>query len=453
MTANPSTFDFSKYVVSEDQNEPEIEATKEQSNEPFDFSKYVVKEPTALDEGIRHVVRTASRGLETAGGFARDVYDVIKYGNEQLPEFTKSKSEPNFVQKAGQALIEKLPSSEDLRTQSIEKTGGYTAPQSELEEIGDEVTSLATTLLNPTKIFKGAAKFISNLGSSFLKAGITKGAGKGAELLGADESQKRKVELGTLLLTGFMNKKSADAYVSDKYKTARSLINPNDTIRTRNLYRSLSNVEQQLQRGISTPTKDEVLKKLKEFKTKASHGRMTADELVETYHNINENLTSKKLFDELNTSERRLLKHRYDLFKNEVGKEIGEYGKTNPEFYKEWQAANEGYATIAKSKGVSNYLESKLGKMPKHLVGSLAIDVFLKSPYATAGVVGTYGIIKASEFLYRLGKSKTLQDHYRKVIMEAGNENLKGVINNLSAMNKILEKPIQHNNRHQEQLT
>ena len=141
-------------------------------------------------------------------------------------------------------------------------------------------------------------------------------------------------------------------------------------VNTSNLSNNLANVEKQLSRGVSTPTKDEVRKSLSELKSKASGGAMEMDELVESFHNINERMNSKKLFDDLNTTERKLLKSRYDLVKNEMRNEIAQYGKFNPEFYKTWEGANQGYATIAESKKLANFLQSKLGKIPHHLAGS-----------------------------------------------------------------------------------
>lgn len=442
----PQSFDFSKYRVKESglQNEyvaPNTHAA-EPDNTPFDFSQYRLKQPpTRFEEFTRHAARTGARVGETIAGFPGDVVHLTNYLASYLPETPDIfKREPNFIQKAGAQALQSLPSSNELKEFSSHLTKGYTDPKGAAEELGDEISSLATVLINPSKAVTGFPQFLKTVGGSVGKAIGVKSAGKGAELLGADESTKNKVELGALFLTGFLGKKSVDKYVGEQYDKARSSIPKGTMVNTTGLESALNQVDQLLARGLSTDTKDEVKKALSELKAKASGGAMELDELVESYHNINERLNSKKLFDELSTSEKRLLKSRYDLVKDEVENEIQKYGKSNPEFYKTWKGANDGFATIAQSKKVSRFLESKLGKIPHHLAGSLALDLFLKSPAATIGVAGTYSAIKAGELLYRIAKSPTLRDHYTKFIMEAGNENLPGVIKHLEALNKAVPK-------------
>jgi hypothetical protein len=171
------------------------------------------------------------------------------------------------------------------------------------------------------------------------------------------------------------------------------------------------------------------------LKTKASAGLMETEEIVQSYHDINEIMSSKKLFDDLNSGERRLLKHRMDLVKDELRSEIEKYGKANPEFYKTWTQANEAYGAIASSKKVSNWLESKIGSLPKHLAGSIAIDIFLGHPLTAVGAFGTYGLIKTGELIAKISKSPKLREHYMKVLFEAGNENLPGVVKHLEVLN------------------
>lgn len=418
--------------------EPPPTEDMQSPEEPFDFNKYQIKQPpTRWEEFKRHSARTASRVAESVVGFPGDLVSFAKYLGDQFPD-TPSwlQREPNFVQKAGRKALESLPTSSELKDFSSYLTSGFTDPQSATEELGDDVSSLATVLISPAKAVKSFPSFVKNLGSAVLKAFGVKSAGKGAELLGATPGQQTAVEVGTLFLTGLFGGKTADKFIGEQYQKARSLIPKGTMVNTTNLERELASVEAQLSRGVSTATKDEVKKSLQELKAKASGGAMEIDEIVESLHNINEKINSKKLFDELSTSERRLLKSRYDMLKDKVHEEIAAYGKHNPEFYKAWTSANEGYATIAQSKKVSNFLQSKLGKIPHHLAGSLALDLFLGKPAAVVGVGGAYTAVKAGEMMYRIAKSPTLRDHYMRVLMEAANENLPGVIKNIEALDK-----------------
>lgn len=442
MNQSDPPFDFSKYYVQEDATNQEIAPKTVAPEEPFDFGKYYVKEPeTNLQAVGRHVTRTGARVAETIVGLPGDFINFAKYLNESLPEPPKIfQREPNLIQRAGKTALEALPTSQDLKEVSSFASGGYTDPQGPYEEKGDEIASLSTALVNPSKAMQGFGALVKNIGISVLKATGVKGAGVGAELLGADESTKNKVELGTLFITGLINGKTADKYVGKKYDKARSLIPEGTMIETKGLSQSLDEVDKILAKGISTNTKNEVRSALNELKAKASGGAMEMEEVVQSFHDINERLTSKKLFEELKTSERKLLKSRYDLVKKEVGKEVEKYGKTNPEFLKEWRGANEGFATIAQSKTVSNWLGTKKQYLPHHLAGSLAVDLFLGHPYAIAGTAGGAVALKSLELLYRISNSPTLRDHYRKAIMEATNENMRGFVQHVGALDKEANK-------------
>jgi hypothetical protein len=444
-------FDLSKYETKGTTNTQPIQSENiSNSDQPFDFDKYKVKEPpTKLQETGRHIARTASRVGETVLGFPGDIVGLINALGENLPSLPKGlQPTPNFIQRAGKSALESLPTSQDLKEFSSKITQGFTDPQGAAEELGDEITSLGTMLLSPAKAVKSFPSFLKNIGVAVSKAIGVKSAGKVAESLGADEQGKQAAELGTLFLTGLVSQKTADKFIGEQYQKARSQIPPGTMVNTSNLANNLTAVETQLARGISTPTKDEVRRSLSELKGKASGGAMEMDELVESFHNINERMNSKKLFDELNTTERKLLKNRYDLVKDEVRKEISQYAQYNPEFYKTWKGANQGFTTIAESKKLRNFLQSKLGKIPHHLAGSIALDLFLKTPVSTIGVATGYSAVKAGEIMTRIAKSPTLRKHYLEVIKEASKENLPGVIKNLDILDKAMKD---RHNTHRDQ--
>jgi hypothetical protein len=433
------TFDFSQYRVNDVETESiPSQVTDNEESEPFDFNAYKVKEPPTLKQEIgRHVTRTGARIGETILGFPGDVVKFTKSLSEALPKPPSFlQKEPNLIQKAGKKALESVPGSEDLKKVSSYLTSGFTDPQGALEELGDEVTSLATILVEPAKAVESFPKFLGTIGKAFGKSAAVKGAGEGSKKLGATEGQQQAVELGTLFMTGLLGKKTADKFISEKYEKAKSLIPKGTLLDTTDMYFALEEAESKLSKGLSTPTKDKVRQSLDELKAKASGGLMEAEEVIQSVHDINEIMNSKKLFDELNTSERRLLKSRFDLVKDELHQEVAKYGKTNPEFYKEWTEANKGYGAIASSKKVGNWFESKIGKLPKHLVGSLAIDLFLGHPAAIPATIGSYSFLKTGELLTRIVKDPKLTEHYMKVLLEAGNENLPGAIKHLNALDK-----------------
>lgn len=458
--SNEELFDFSKYLVKDSELSQQLEPLNleskledNQQEEPFDFSKYAVKQPeTVLEKTARGAIRTGSRIAETIAGYPGDFAQFAKYTGEKLPKVPSFlEREPNILQKGLIKAVESLPTSGELKQVSEKLTGGYTKPKTSVEEFGDQVSSLATILVNPSKAMQSLGSLAKNLGSSVLKAVTTKSVGKGAELLGASDPTKNKIELGTLFMLGLLEPKNAEAYAKDKIKKATSLIPEEQMIKTSSLAKNLEKLERDLSKGVGTPTKEQVLKPLRELKAKASGGAMEMKEIDTAYRNLNEIINSKKLFDELSTTERKLLRHRFDLLKDVLRKPFKEYGKSNPEFYKEWTGGNEAFSTVAQSKSASNFIKSKMGSIPKHLAGSLAIDLFTGHPGAIPATVGAYSAVKGIELLQRVAKSPVLRDHYQKVIMEAANNNFRGMVHNLEKLDKELKKTENKSNTRNQQ--
>ncbi len=439
------TFDLNKYLVQDKtpQEEPQTQASA--SSQPLELDKYIVpEEATTFDNFKRHAARTGSRVGETIAGFPGDFVKFVQFMADKLPHVPTGK--PNALQELGKKGLEKLPTSEDIKQFSEQYTKGYTKAQGKGEEIGDEVASLATALMIPARDPRKFTSFLGALGKNIpgavTKAAAVKGAGEGAEMLGAGPKTKAATELGMLFLTGMVGGKTADKFVSEKYSKARSLIPEGDIVGTNKLINGLDSVEKELSRGVSTATKNEVLTPLREIRNKASGGGMLADELVESFHNLNEKMTSKKLFDELGKSEQKLLKHRYDMLKSEVTGTLKDYGKRNPEFFKEWSEANQGYATIAQSKKVSNFI-SKHRRTPSHIATAVGVELLFGQPQlaavTAAAAGGAYGAVKSGELLYRVMKSPVLRKHYLDVIENATKENVGGTVKSLNALEKELQ--------------
>lgn len=383
----------------------------------------------------RHLARSGSRIAETIVGLPGDLISFIKGISEKLPNPPEIlQREPNFIQKLGKNVLESLPTSASLKKKSEELTSEYTKPKSESEEISDEIVSLSTALAFPSK---DPLKFKSLL-SAIGKATGVKTAGKTAEYLGASEEGKAFTELGGLFLTGLMGKKTAPKFVNEQFQEARSSIPKGTLLPTHNLNSGLTAVEQELNRGIKTATKSEVLNSVKDLKKKSSGGFMEADELVEAYHNLNEKISSKKLFEDLSKGERALLKRRYDMIKNPLSETIKDYGKYNPKFYNKWNNANQSYATIAKSKQLSNWIESKIGSIPKHLAGGIALEVLTGHPKLAVATAGSAASLKIGEMIYRIMKSPSLRKHYIDVIAKGSEENFPAFVKSLSKLEEGL---------------
>ena len=436
------TFNFDKYLVKDGSEfQEDIQETESMTPvEPFNFDKYLVQEkglPQEIGEEVaRFSTRTASRIGETVAGMPGDVVQFTEWLNSKLPEVTSFlQGKQNFLQEKGKELLQNLPSSQDLKEWTSEISSGYTDPQGAMEEFGDSVIELASALAigkDPTKI--------KNLLGAIGKATLAKGAAKGAEELGAEELGQFGTELGTLFLLSLTDKKAAGKYVSDKYTRARNLIPKNTMISTGALQKELKGIQSELSRGISTTTKSDVKAAIQDLEGKISGGAYPAEELIESFHDINERMNSKKLFDDLSKGERKKLKFRYDKFKDSITKEIDKYGKSNPEFVKEWKEANEGFGAIAKSQKVSRFIESKIGSLPKHLVYGIGIELFTGHPKIALATAASFGAMKTGELLSRVAKSPTLRKHYLNVLREASQENFPAMVNELNKLDKGLKE-------------
>jgi len=427
------TFDPSKYAVkNQGSNVPEYEPDPD-----FDPSRFAVQpDASATSEILRHAARTGSRIGESALGFIGDLNSLYKSGKQKLQEKAGVSVEPNLAIKAFDYLMDQLPTSESLRQKSIQATGGYTAPKNAAEELGDDVTSLATALALPAK---NPLKFMNLLKSVGLAVG-TKGAGEVSKVLGASPEVQFGTEMGTLALGTLLGSKTANQFVNGLYREARDSIPKGAMVNTGGLTQELSNVKTNLAKGVSTASKNEVMKVIDELGAKASGGAMEAEELVEAFHNINERMSSKKLFDELSKSEQRQLRQRYDLVKDSVRSTLKDYGNTNPEFYKTWEQANQGYATIQNSMRASRWIEKKIGSLPKHLALGLGAELLLGFPKTAAATVGSAGALKTGELLYRTMKSPALRKHYVKAISVASAQDAVAFQKELEALNKGLKE-------------
>jgi hypothetical protein len=425
VTSKPS-FEWEKFENLEKEPEQEINEEK------------LVEKPSKLKEFGRHAARIGSRIGETIVGFPGDIVQFTKGISQHLP---KTGEEPTEIQKLGRGLLEKLPTNEDVKKVTSYLTSGFTDPKSATEELGDELTSLSTSLAIPFKNPGSFTKFLGSLGKSIAQSTAAVGARKGVEEFGGSKTAQNSTELGVLFLTSLIGKKTANKYVSEQYQQAKSKIPAGTMLPTESLLSDLNSIEKDLSVGIGTPTKNEVLGAIQELKNKAAGGAMPAEDLVQSFHDINERMTGKRLFEDLNKTERKLLKSRYDKFKDKVTNSIADYGKYNPDFYTPWKRANQGFATLAESRKVSAFLEQNIKKLPPHIVTSVAFDLFLGKPAATGITAATYLGVKTGELLYRVAKSPTLSKHYLDVVTAAGKENLPGVINALNRLDKELNNP------------
>lgn len=444
--------DWSQYSIDEPEANEQVSQQSQISSvdqQPVNWDQYAVGKPSVAREVGRHATRLTSRVGETIGGFPGGSVQLAKAAGDwlenkvPLPSFLKGTEKANAVQKYGQQLIEKLPTSEDLKQLTSKITNGFTDPQSAAEQFGDDIIELATVLYgDKSKAPAKAQKVVTNTLIAVGKAFGAKTSKEVAKAYGVGEKGQFFAEMGTLGLMSLINVKMAREYANDKISKAREMIPPNQMINTNKLTQSLDTLEAELSKGLSTATKNEVKGAVSEIKGKVSGGAYPAGEVLDIIHDVNERMSSKKLFDELSSTEKRKLQFRYNKLKTPLFETASQISNTQPEAYKLWLEGMEASATVKQSQRATRFLERHVGKLPAKVGQGIAIELFLGQPQAAMATAGAFAALKGGELMYRVMNSPSLRKHYTNILTAATKENIPAMTKELTALENGLQKSI-----------
>lgn len=413
-------------------------------------------EKGAFFETGRALGRAGSRIAETILGSLGDIRDLSEIGGQFLGEKIgrgarklagKRELTENEINDIRSQISENpglfgkisklLPSSQDLKSFSEAYTDGFTAPQGYWEEFGDDVLSLGTSLLmgakDPTK-FKNLAKAV-------FKSSTAKGAGLAAEGLGATPETKNKVEMGTLILSSLLNRRLANETISSRYKAANEALKDKPVIGVSKLEKDVSKLQEQFSKGLKgqSEVKKTALNTLEELENKIASGYVEVEELKEAYKDINEKMRSKKLFADLASGEKKQMRKALSEVNSKIYDQLEEYGKNNPDFWKNWTEANQANAALSSSKNIVEFLKRNTKGLPGHVATGVALKLFLGAPTVGA-VAGGLAAFKVGQALHRISTNSVLRKHYLDVIKNASKENLTATANSLSKLQDELDK-------------
>jgi len=455
---NVNEFDFNRYVVSDEQEPPiasELQPVSNIPDKPFQFDQYVEGEESSfrksLDMGVRGYARLNARVGETILGAPGDFRDFSRSvggwidKNIPIPKSLKGKEESNFAQKFATKMVDKFPTSAELKETTSKITSGFTDPQNAWEEFGDSIFELSALVYgNKSKAATKGKRVAENFSKAIAKATGAKTSGELAKKYGAGTGLQLAAEIATLGLMGLVNGKMANRYVGDKFKNARTLLPQGLMADTSVMTRELQALENDLTKGLSTPSKSETLSAVREMKDKVSGGAYPAEEIVDMMHDLNERMVNKKLFDDLGKANHKRLQYRYGQVKEVVGKEIYKIGKNNPEFIKEWSEGMEGFAVIENSKKATRTIEKAVKNLPHSVATGMAAEIFLfQNPQAAAAIGATYSALKSYELLNRVILSPTLRKHYLNVVDAAVKSNGPATAKGIARLDQELKKDIE----------
>lgn len=340
-----------------------------------------------------------------------------------------------------------LPGSSKLREISEETTGGYTKPQSELEEkLGETMQDIALFALPGAKHYSIARNFGIPIIANLAKEGL--------EYVGANEKQKAAGKIGSMVILDLLSHRntlgSAKKYASSLFQKADETIPKGLSIKSANLEKSLDNLDRSLRAGGERPSTADAITKISEIKKEIKNGKIDLKGLVAYRLSINELIDKYKGFDiQVKPAIREKIIHNLTQVKKEVIKAAEEYGsKYNPEFLNLSKSANEAYAAYSQSNKISNFIEKHAGSK---LVSTAAKALLGLGLAGSAGVVGsTFGAFAGAggtagaTLAYKIfktilrSKSPTLRNHYFKILEGASKGNAGQVIKNAKALDKEL---------------
>lgn len=389
--------DASSSALSSNENIPSSLRIKQKTSTPEKES------PTFIEEAKRHSARTASRIAETIGGIPGDLTSLLQsgllYGFEKLTGKEVSKETRKLLDKQ-----RKYPTTEEFKSFSEKKTGGYTSPQNDVEKSIDEVVATAASLLGPMKFRKALGVAI---GSQIAKEGL--------KIVGAEETGQEAGKLGTMFLLSVINPGGAIKYAASQYEKAHSLAK-GATTTAAHFETRLKSMLDNLNKGVSTPGKNAVIRPTEELLAKIKNGHVPVDDLMSAKRDINTLMGDPTLLKR----ERKMLKG----LAHEVDRAIVPYEKMNPAFSKAYRPANEIYGAVMQGDKASKFIKKILGT--KSVLGvSLAESALghpdLIIPTVTAAFA-SHGVAKGVDFLSRMAKSPSLRSYYMKALAAAAVE-------------------------------
>lgn len=380
----------------------------------------------------RNVSRQASNLATRAIGLPGDILSLV---NEYIAKpITKKAFGQEPVSYEETLLGKAIPTTETHRKGIEQATGEYLKPKNKIEKFADDIIEDTALLMIPggkvskaTKLREGASKLFVPLSKS-IGANLV---GKVAEHQGGNEEAGQYAKMGSLFLLSMMDQKSAAKQLGDLYKSAESKLPEGAIISSKKLNNNLKDLENKISRGRPlnnlAPSEKFVIDEIDKIKSLSKSGSINIDQALAQKRSLNENL-SKHLYESPDRGASKRAKNLAKTLNKDLNEVIRDYGYTNPEFYKDFKAADTGFGALAQSNFVSRFVEKNLKSSPVthgllHLFGS-SIGA------AASGAVIPYQAVKLG---YRITKSKTLRNIYKDTLNSAIKEDA-------ASFNKYLHK-------------
>ncbi len=398
---------------------------------------------------LRGAARTGARAAETVAGLPGSIAQAgFGIGN-----YLTGGAIPTYKE-VQEKLPVSLPTPENIREFHEPYTGEYLKPQGPVEELGDELTNLITSLITPATGALGLAskaklgKAASQLPRAAKIAGTAIGGSELVKQLGGSELAGEATKLGVLLASGIPGGRKA---LEDQAKKAYDItkdVADDVFIKAPKLKEIASKLAKQVQLGHLTEDKEAVQDLLKSFDKAFEKGSsftkkgryeprgIQVKEAAQLEKDINQLLNSPKLPKQAQPPLLQL--------KEELQSALTEYGSHHPEWGKAYKESKEIWRALHARSGISKFLEKHFdleelleNKLTKSVLFGGAIYSLPKTAAIVAPGIAASELLKAVELFARSPQAKK---YYWDAIKAASKDNKNGFINSARKLDKIFSQ-------------
>lgn len=388
---------------------------------PDDFQSHP---PMSGARPIGQVIQGLTEGL---GGLPASFRDIAKgldaFTKEHLPQppaFLQGSGD-NFVKKFLRELIEKAPTSEEIR-ESREKANPASAPRGSFEKIlrkGGEFSG-ASIPFGVSQLIPG---FVGGASSEAVKEA---GGGPVLQFLGSVAGGITAGKVQSYIA----NPRTAKSFTKELFKGMDEKIKPGELVDGRGLRHGLNEIITDIEKGVIDSTErvprniaQKVLRKV------GSGGEVELKSLERIYRNINNELTAFGI----EPNKKRLL----NQVKNQVSNAIQGHAEKNPEFVQLFNQSNEAFSAISNSSIFSKVIPKKF-KLNEFAPESLVLFGLFPPSVATVGKAALAN--QLITITQRIRQSPVLRGFYLDLLKEAQGTNAANTFNAMRKLDEALKQ-------------
>ena len=387
--------------------------------------------PSLGESALRIPTQMAAKAATSIVGFPGDVASLVNRGAGKISQAITG-DEPIPYE---ETLFSKILPTSHQHQENLERGIPYLKPKTKFERFAGDVAGDTASLVLPGSRFLKALKTTPVLKSASISLGANAGKEFVTDITGSEKAGSW-AKLGIMFLGGAATKQTATKEISKKYKTAESLLPQGSRLNAVPLENSLNSLKSRVLNGRQiadvAPSEKFVVDEADKILRQISNGTADVSTLQSSLRSLNENL-QKAVYDAPNKSVRVRTKKLATQINKDVNNSLREYGKHNPEWWKEYSEANNAFGVVQKSNFITNFIEKNIrGNMVSHgLLHLLGIGAT-----AATGVAPYLGV----KLAYQIANSKTLRNHYGKVISAAASEDAPVMNRELDKLDREISK-------------